>query len=80
MTFLILLGLQMSLLLFGGLFLGSVPGLTEGSASVNSLLGMTRTLWEIVDSIMLSNPSVSDEFHSLVVDLAVINSMNFCEK
>lgn len=55
MTFLILLGLQMSLLLFGGLFLGSVPGLTEGSASVNSLLGMTRTLWEIVDSIMLSN-------------------------
>lgn len=56
MTFLILLGLQMSLLLlFGGLFLGSVPGLTEGSASVNSLLGTTRTLWEIVDSIMLSN-------------------------
>lgn len=55
MTFLILLGLQMSLLLFSGLFLGSVPGLTEGSASVNSLLGTTRTLWEIVDSIMLSN-------------------------
>lgn len=79
MSSLILVGLQMSLSLFGCSFMGSVPGLTEGLASVNNLLERQVHCEKCLILSCYWTTSVSDEFHSLV-DLAILNSMNFCEK